>query len=318
LSLTKQKAMKRLEKKLSRYHKVYEQLYEYPLISTLKIGENTEIPRSTVSAYILQMYELSILKGPLIFLKPAKDYHEYVHFLTFENPLFTYQYLKDFPHVISRSLTSGGWNVLLICEKMMDFSILKGFKQCLLKEAKGATHLSKVTSLDWEESLKRMRSMMHFPEEKSFLYEEIPTISWRPEEWTLYNRLKYNVRTKKKNILKKCQIRYELYQNWIPGLSQFANIQAAFYPHGTESYLFLDFLFRSEYQKQLADILGQLPSTSVFFSVGDYLFARLSVLNILEVKLLFSFIFELQKKGFLTDFHQAAVSSTSEFGLDIR
>ncbi len=79
----------------------------------------------------------------------------------------------------------------------------------------------------------------------------------------------------------------------------------------------IDFLFRSEYQKQLVDILGQLPSTSVFFSVDDYLFARLSVLNVLERKLLFFFIFQLQKRGFLTDFYQAAVISTSELGLDI-
>jgi len=122
----------------------------------------------------------------------------------------------------------------------------------------------------------------------------------------------------KKNILKQSKIRYELYHDWISELPQFANIQAAFYPHTTESYLFLDFLFRSEHQKQLIDILRQLPSTSLFFTVGGHLFARLSVLDNLERKLLFSFISQLQKKGFLTDFHQAAVISTSELGLDIR
>lgn len=79
----------------------------------------------------------------------------------------------------------------------------------------------------------------------------------------------------------------------------------------------VEFLLRSEYQKPLTNILGQLPSTSMFFSVGDYLFARLSVLDRLERKLLFFFIFELQKDGFLNDFHQATIISTSGFGLGI-
>jgi len=40
-----------------------------------------------------------------------------------------------------------------------------------------------------------------------------------------------------------------------------------------------DSLFDSVYQKQLTDILGMLLCTSMFFSVGEYLFARLSVVN---------------------------------------
>lgn len=51
-SLMKQKAMKGLEIKLPGYHKIYEQLYEYPLVSTLKIKENTGISHSTASRYM--------------------------------------------------------------------------------------------------------------------------------------------------------------------------------------------------------------------------------------------------------------------------
>ena len=252
-----------------------------------------------VSRYLQQMYESSILKGPLIFLKPAQNYHEYVYFLTFENPLFVYQCLKGFPHIVSQSLTSGRWNLLLICDRPLDFSVLKGFKQCLLKGVKGTTYLSKVTTLDGDESIKKMQSMIQSPEEKTSLFEEIPMLPWKPKEWTLYDRLKYNVRIEKKNILKQSKIRYELSYKWISELSQFASIQPAIYPYGTENYLFFDFLFRSEHHKQLTDILGQLPSTSLFFSVGEYLFARLSVLDQLERKLLLPIILQLQKKGFL-------------------
>lgn len=309
--------MWRVKEKLLKYYKIYEQLYEDPLIPAVEIEKNTGIADSTISTYFREMYELSILKGPLIFLKPARNYHEYAHLLTFENPLLAYRGFKDFPR-ISRSLASGGWNLLLISDGLINFSILKGFKHCLLKGVKGVTYLSKVTSLDWDESMEKMCSMMHPPKKKSSLYREIPGISWEPKEWTMYDRLRRNVRTRKLYILKQCQIRYMHYRSWILRLPQFSSIQAAFYPYGTENYLFLDFLFKSKYQKQLADILGLLPSTSMFFSVGNYLFARLSVRDIFERRSLFSFIFELQEKGFFSHFYQASVISTSELGLEIR
>jgi hypothetical protein len=53
----------------------------------------------------------------------------------------------------------------------------------------------------------------------------------------------------------------------------------AFYPHGVDQYFLVDFLFHTHYHTQLANILGMLPATSVFFSVGNHLFARVSFLD---------------------------------------
>ena len=46
----------------------------------------------------------------------------------------------------------------------------------MLMGVKGATYLSKVTTLDGDESMKKMRSMIHSPEEKTYLFEEIPVL----------------------------------------------------------------------------------------------------------------------------------------------
>ncbi len=113
------------------------------------------------------------------------------------------------------------------------------------------------------------------------------------------------------NILKECHIRYERYRKWFSHLPEFANMYTAFYPWGLEKYFMFDFLFKSEYQKQLADILGMLPSTSIFFSVDQYLLARLALLNKKEKDDLFSLILHLGEKGYFTDLYQAAVVSTS-------
>jgi hypothetical protein len=300
-----------IEKRLPKYHKIYEQIYEDPSIPLYQIMKNTGISRSTVSRYLIEMYDLSILEGPLIFVKPAGNYHQYASFLKFEHPLLAYQGFKGFPSLLSRSVVVGGWNIMLVCEKFMNFSSLKGFRDCILQETKGVTHLPKVTSLDWETSMERMYSGLSPPREKSSLYKEISCNHWDKEEWTLATRFKHNIRTQAMPILKESGIRFERYQKWFSSLPEFAQIYTAFYPRGLDQYFVFDFLFRTEYQKQLADILGMLPSTSIFFSVGSYLMSRLSLLSKNEKDELFSFIYDLGEEGYFTDFHHASVISTS-------
>jgi len=298
-------------KKLKDYHKIYEQVYENPGIPSYQITKNTGISRSTASRYLQEMYKLSIMKGPLIFIEPAENYKLYAAFLEFEHPVPTYLEFKGFPNVIHRSLSLGNWNILLICEKLMNFSVLNGFKKCIYQGAKSVTYLSKVTSIDWDQSIKKMYTVVSPPNQKSTLYEEIPYIPWNNKEWILYHKFRHNTRAQVMPVLRESKIRFVQYQKWLSELPQFVNIQPAFYPYGLDSYFVIDFLFHSEYHKELTHILGMLPSTTVFFSVDEYLLARLTFLSTTQENELLSLIFHLGEKGYYKAFHSARVVSTS-------
>jgi DNA-binding Lrp family transcriptional regulator len=296
-----------LRKKLPKYHKIYHELYKNPFIHHKSIAERTKISRSGVSRHIKEMYESLILKGPVISLNPAHNYHQYAVFLQFEDPLSTYQRFEGFPHVISKRLHSGKWNISLICDRLLDFSALNGFEQYVALGVKGVTLYSQVTSLDWDLSMKRMEALLSSPQKKSFLYKEVPLLPWNEKEWVLYHKFQPNIRAKAMPILRNCKTRFEHYQKWISNLPEVAVIQPGFYPHGVDNYLEIDFLCESEYQKQVADILGLLPSTSVFFSVREYLLARLFVTSTKQVADLHLFMHHLEKNGFLTEFYHANV-----------
>ena len=296
-------------KALDRYFKIYEQIYEDPFMPIKHIVQKTAIPRSTVSRHVREMNELGIMFGPVIYLKPAQNYHQHAAFLKIKDPVVTYQCLRAFPTVISRSLASGSWNVMLTSEKGINPTVLRGFKECVLQGIKGVTWLSKVASLTWDESVHRMHKALRSPGEKSYLYEEIPSLPWDKKEWTLYHTFKLNVRTPATPALQKLGIRYEQYRKWLSSLLDVADIQVPFYPRGLDQYFMFDFLFKSDYQKQIKDILGLLPSTSLFFSVGEYILARLFVVEKRERDDLLTFVFDMEKKGYFTDFEQAQVIS---------
>ncbi|KYK36390.1 MAG: hypothetical protein HXS46_13020 [Theionarchaea archaeon] len=299
------------EKKLLEYHKIYEQIYEDPFIPLYKVARNINIARSIVFRYAKEMYESSILQGPFISLKPAENRHQYAHFLVVDDPFSVYRWFEGFPGVISRSLTAGAWNVLVICDQLMDVSALEGVNNCIVKEVKGVTHLSKVSGVDWDESIQEMKSAPA-PEEKFILYEEGPELLWKEPEWTLFDQFKYNIRKKTLPVLKKVGIRYEQYQEWVSQLPEVALVQPAFFPLQQKNYFFFDFLFQSEYHKGLTNVLGMLPSTCYFFSVREYLLARLSFVDKKQRDDLYLVIKELVKKGYITRWFQAMVIFSGE------
>ncbi len=301
-----------VKKRLPKYYRIYKQIFENPSMPLYQMTKSTGISRSTISRYAIEMYEFSILKGPLIFIKPAHNYHQYSAFCSFENPLPTYKSFSGFPHVVYRSLNAGDWNLLLISEKLMDFSLLKGFRQCIAQGKKSVTCLSKVTSLEWNRSMEKMHNAVSSPTGKSTLYEEIPLLPWKKEEWTLYHMFRHNMRIQTMPILKKCRIGFERYRKWATDLPKYTCTQPAFFPHGLKKYFVLDFLFKSQYHKQLADILGMLPSTTIFFSTDRCLFVRLALLNKNQQDDLFTLIYELEDRGYFTRFYYAMAISASE------
>lgn len=299
-------------KKLPKYYKIYEQIYNTPDTPLYQITKNTGISRSTVSRYLREMYGLSIIRGPMLFLKPAQNYHQYACLLKFSNPMNAYSHFAGFPHVRNRTLCAGTWNIMLICERIMDFSHLKGFQKSVLQGVKGATYLPKVSYLNWDSSMNKIYNMLSLPEAKSVLYEEIKENSWEYPEWTLFDYFKNDIRKQAMPVLKEYTIRFERYQKWMSRLQEVALIQTAFYPRGMDTYIIFDFVFKSDYHRQLADILGKLPSTSLFFSVGSYFFVRLFLLNKREKDELFSLLFRLGELDFFTDFYYTVVVATSD------
>ncbi|MGD2249603.1 MAG: winged helix-turn-helix domain-containing protein [Candidatus Methanofastidiosia archaeon] len=298
------------EKRVPKFHRIYLHIREDPYIAIYDAAKKEHMSRTTVSRYLQEMYNLSILAGPGIFVNPAKNYHQYVYFLQFEDPLSIYTHSEELSFMLFRSVEFGDWNSLIITDKMMDFSSLKGFKRSFFQGSKGLTHFSAVVSLDWDACLQAMYDAAAPPRKKSSLYQEIPKNPWDTKEWILYQGFKKNIRITKKYALQKFKIRYPFYQDWMRTLSQYAEIQTAFYPQQLDHFFAVDFLFESEYHTQLKDILGMLPSTSIFFSVGTHLLARLFYSSKKEKEELLTFILWLRKKGYYTNVYNAAVISS--------
>ncbi len=293
---------------MTQYCALYEQVYENPLMPCRNIAEKTGIPLEKCYQYLTDMYDTYVLRGPVLSLKPAENYHHYAYFLMVEDPLTVYQTLER-EHIVYRSISFGEWNILAITDRCTDFLAMPQVRECILVGVKSATYASKVVVVDFEESVNRIRDAITCEEkmkkEKTTLYEEIPVNPWDEEEWRLYYAFKKNARCNIAAKLKECSVSPTKYRNWISRLDQFVLIQPAFYPEGLTHYGAVDIIFNSHYHQQIADILGLLPSTSLYFSFGEYLFARLFLLNRDEIDEVFTLINKME--SYYSDYSVAQV-----------
>ncbi|MGD2251197.1 MAG: hypothetical protein PVF58_22595 [Candidatus Methanofastidiosia archaeon] len=258
-----------ISEKLVQYHAIYCELFKDPFMSLPEIAENTTISEDVVSHLLNDMYSDLILKGPMVFLKPAENYPLYATFLTVKDPYTVFEGFKG-SHILATAMGHGDWNVMVISKTKIDLTKISGLKKCVYQGKKGVTFFSRVTLLEWEQRITTIQKEMRTPDKKTSVLETIPVIPWGNKEWELFERFKFNVR-----ITSDTKDVPETYTEWISQLPEYAVIQPGFFPEGVYKYDICDYLFRSQYQKQLVDILGMLPSTSVFFSTGEYVMARL-------------------------------------------
>jgi hypothetical protein len=262
-----------ISEKLKQYHAIYCELFKDPFMSLPEIAQNTKMSEDVVSHLLDKMYSDSILKGPMIFLKPAENYLLYVTFLKVKDPYTVFEGFKG-SHILATAMGHGDWNVMVISNKKIDLTKISGLKTCVYQGKKGVTFFSRVDLLEWEQRITIIQKEMRTPDEKTSVLETLPVIPWGDTEWDLFEKFKFNVRINSdtKDVPEK-------YTEWISQLPEYAVIQPGFFPEGVPQYIIFDYLFCSQYQKQLVDILGMLPSTSVFFSTGEYVMARLFFLR---------------------------------------
>ncbi|MGC1121772.1 MAG: hypothetical protein WBA22_11830 [Candidatus Methanofastidiosia archaeon] len=294
------------------YCRIYNQLYENPFLSVEDIALKLEISEADVNTCLDGMYQSSILLGPVISVRPASNYHLYCYFFKANDPSSLYKSFQK--SVVSKSVGAGDWNVMVIADQEMDLTAGKG--DCIHSGKKGGTFISKVTQLDWDHSLKDISSRIGTLDTKSVVYEEAPALNWGEKEWMLYHAFRLNVREEPDPVLKKLEIDFKAYQNWLSTLSMAAHVQPAFNSHGFSKCGMFDFLLKSEYQKQIMDILGLLPCSYGFFSAGDFLLVRFFLTWPGEAKKVDTLLWYLEKYGYCTDWLRSLVLSTSPRNYD--
>ncbi len=290
------------------YFKIFEQIFENPSISIYDISQESGLSRNTVSKYLREMMENGILIGPQIRMKPAPNYSEYVYLMNFTDPFQVFEGLKRFPHVLYHVMTFGDWNVMVVTDRLLDFSKLVGFESMVRQGVKGRSYTPKVQCATWEESFRKAcEQVEHFSLTRTEYKDRPlgPSLDWEEDEWKLFHTFKFNTRRKVTPTLRRIKVKYETYTHWVETLEEHSTIHVGFYPEGYQNYMTYCFLLSSDHEESVMSLFSSFPTTPFIVELGNQLMVFTNMMSSEITRTLFCTIYDMKRKGMIRGFRQA-------------
>ena len=288
--------------KLERCHRIYEQLYQDPLMPGHVIARNADLSRNTVSKYLQEMVDETSLLGPYLRMKPAPDYKEYVYLANFSDPKQTFTALSHFPSVLDVVHTFGDWTTLLVTNQPLDIEKMYGFQDLILSEYKYSTITPKTEFISWKAALSKASMILEGPGTPSRLKRELALdLDWGEEQWKIYSLFNSNMRKTVTNLLQTVLVRYETYVKWKEDLDIHCTVHTEFYPRSYSQYTGHWFLFSSSYESLLVKVFSCLPVTPCIVETERHLLVLANTISSSALKRLTDLIVDMKSEGLVED-----------------
>jgi len=290
-----------------KYFPIARKIGEAPFMPISIMSPQIRMSRSTISRCIIRMYEEQRLVGPWLSMKPHENYRQYVYLMNFSDPLHMFEGLKGFPHVMYNALTFGEWNTLIIAEKSLEFSVLKGFQSEIWRGEKGFVYTPPVTRISWEQSWREVKQRLGTIQlKRDEIEKKLPVLDWEEKEWKLYHAFKSNMRQPVKPILRNLGMRYGPFIQWKKSLSEHCGIHTEFYPQPVGTFTNHCLLFKSRYIGAVEELFSLFPTTPIFVEMGDSVLVYVKMTSDMTKKLI-DMVYSMKDRGIAEDARYAVI-----------
>ena len=295
------------QKYMERYFTIVGEICKDPYTTLKAMDSQTHIHRSTISRNIIELYKERCLFGPWLSMNPHENYSQYVYVMNFSDPHTVFEGLKTFPYVRYHAHTFGEWNTLVITERLLDLSELKGFQSAIVRREKGFTYTPTVTYITWDESWRMVKEGLEIIKlKKKDNNGTLPELCWEKKDWNLYNAFKGNVRQRALPVLKKLGIRYECYIQWKNEILNHCGIHTEFYPQPVQRYTNHCLLLKSRYIESVEELFSLFPTTPVFVEMTDCVLVYVKMTSD-DTQNLIDLVYDMKDAGIIEDANYAVV-----------
>ncbi len=258
-----------------KYRRIYELFLEAPHIPendiTKIIGGNGYTTKNRVK----EATEKGYVSYPQIRKRSYANTKEYVCFLRRKNAFQLFKQLITDDRFNYHAQITGFCDLWLKSREKIDMqpSLLEGYSS--------DCHISCAPHQSWDESIQKMKKKVKTFNKKEYIPKEIlktrwdEYVDWPPEYDTLFEYFKYSVRNPITPVMKEHHIPSDTIYQFLKDLPRLCTISVAYYPETIYAYDPFLYLIETEYEDFIIDLFSELPTTSLYFKVGDSLFILL-------------------------------------------
>lgn len=263
------------QKNHEKYRRIYELFFETPRIPENSITKTVGGNSFTTKNRVKEATEKGYVSFPQIRKRSYANTKEYICFLRRKNAFQLFkQFITDDRFNYHAQIT-GFCDLWLKSRERIDIgdSLIEGYSSDFYVSC--APHQS------WDISIQKMKKKVKTFDKKEYTPQEIiktrwdEYVDWPPEYDVLFTYFKYNVRNPITPVMKEHHIPSDTISQFLEDLPRLCTISVAYYPETIFAYDPYLYLVETDYEDFIIELFSELPTTSMYFKVGNNLFILL-------------------------------------------
>ncbi|MBU7020345.1 MAG: hypothetical protein HXS41_04750 [Theionarchaea archaeon] len=244
-----------------------------------KIGRNLNInDKSAAKLYRWALAE-KVLFPPFLRLNTFSNYLEYTYFMKFKNAHSIFNKIKDDPRVIHAAHCSGAFDLMVIANEKIDFSMENGFDRFILSGTRSDFLYNKVERKSMDTYYDESHKFLHGG---NFIKSTITVpireeLVWDDLDLSIFRLLKGNLRMKYVDILRCFGLSKSVFYDHLYNVLGKCTVWTPYFPKGYLNYNEYFVLFKTEHESQLIEQLKRLPVHCPIFKVGEWIYAYVMI-----------------------------------------
>ncbi len=257
----------------TQYRLIYESLLKNPRINIKDIASVLGVNRNAASKILREAFDQGFVLKPQIRKRSYANLKEYIYFVNCSYPFDSYRQYSTNNDVVYHAVMDGFANFWLVSYKKIDIDgaiVIHGPRSDYL--------VAYAPDHSWETAMQIMRDKVrkfnpeHYEPQSLIKTRFDETIEWDSEDEILYGEFKYDVRKPLTPVMKKHLISGQKIYAWLKRLPQCCTIFPRFFPLSIAGYDPYLFMFETAYEDFIIDLFSELPTSSLFFKIGNTLF----------------------------------------------
>lgn len=253
-----------------RFRRIHGFLQENPRMTYRSISERLKVNEKTASGMVHLMIEQGIITNPQARIRSYRNVREYVSFVQVKNKFKAYQRAMKDESVLYAGVLMGSPNFWVVSRHPGEVG-----GDVYVEGVRSDFYVAEPSRKTWNESIAAMKDVVeHFPAERGespLAFHGDEELRWDEEDDTLYWEFKYNVRREYKKLMKKYCISCRKIKTWLKRSNETCTVFTRFFPDGITFYDPHLFFIKTRYEKSVVDLFGMLPTSTLYFKVGDVL-----------------------------------------------
>lgn len=206
-----------------------------------------------------------------------KEVAEYVYLLNVDDPYSFFSVLREQKWIFYGCVLTGPFNLIFMSYQPVDLSHVKGYNYTVKSGIRSNYYVPEIVEKDYDTAYNNILKRCEGKIESSIFEIALKDFKWTEELWSLYCDLKYDLRIDFTPLVKKYGFKNTTFYERVKNLLQNTDVYVPFYPLEERSYQFFYFLFKTDYQKFVADCFGELPVSTTHIRVKDSLLSYVPV-----------------------------------------